>query len=116
VAARLYQSDTVIKLTAEGGSTVVNYQGDLQVGGLIAGIGQRMIGGIAKMMLNQFLKKMSKNCNPVSRSEGRSAGVGEFMKPCAFEYFAPRSVQEAVNLLGSMRLRFWPGARVWCRS
>jgi carbon monoxide dehydrogenase subunit G len=32
----------------------------MQVGGLIAGIGQRMIGGIAKMMVGQFFKKMEK--------------------------------------------------------
>jgi hypothetical protein len=54
------KSETIIKLTTEAGSTVVNYSGDLQIGGLIAGIGQRMIGGIAKMLLNQFFKKMSK--------------------------------------------------------
>jgi len=53
------KTDTAIELVAEGESTVVNYQGDVQVGGLIAGIGQRMIGGIAKMMLNQFFKQMS---------------------------------------------------------
>ena len=53
------KTETAIQLTAEGNATVVNYQGDIQVGGLIAGIGQRMIGGIAKMMLNQFFKQMS---------------------------------------------------------
>ncbi len=53
------KSETVIRLATEGGSTVVNYSGDLQIGGLISGIGQRMIGGIAKMLLNQFFKKMS---------------------------------------------------------
>ena len=36
------------------------YQGDIQVGGLIAGVGQRMISGISKMILNQFFKKMKK--------------------------------------------------------
>jgi hypothetical protein len=54
------KTETAIQLAAEGNSTVVTYQGDIQVGGLIAGIGQRMIGGIAKMMLNQFFKQMSK--------------------------------------------------------
>jgi carbon monoxide dehydrogenase subunit G len=52
--------ETIIRLTTEEGSTVVNYSGDLQIGGLISGIGQRMIGGIAKMLLNQFFKRMSK--------------------------------------------------------
>jgi uncharacterized protein len=36
------------------GGTVVNYQGEAQVGGTIAGVGQRMIQGAAKMMATQF--------------------------------------------------------------
>jgi len=51
---------TEINLTASGDKTTVTYQGDVQVGGLIAGVGQRMISGIAKMMLGQFFKKMKK--------------------------------------------------------
>jgi uncharacterized protein len=34
--------------------TVVRYKGDVQVGGTIAGVGQRMIQGAAKMMASQF--------------------------------------------------------------
>jgi carbon monoxide dehydrogenase subunit G len=34
--------------------TVVNYSGDVQVGGTIASVGQRMIQGAAKMMASQF--------------------------------------------------------------
>jgi carbon monoxide dehydrogenase subunit G len=34
--------------------TVVSYKGDVQVGGTIAGVGQRMIQGAAKMMASQF--------------------------------------------------------------
>lgn len=59
------KSDTTIRLTGEQNSTVVNYSGDVQVGGLISGIGQRMIGGIAKMMLKQFFKKMSEELKRV---------------------------------------------------
>jgi carbon monoxide dehydrogenase subunit G len=36
----------------------------MQVGGLLAGIGQRMIGGVARMMLEQFFKNMEKELNP----------------------------------------------------
>ncbi len=52
------KGNTLIEMAGANGGTVLRYQGELQVGGLIAGIGQRMIGGIAKMMLNQFFKKM----------------------------------------------------------
>jgi carbon monoxide dehydrogenase subunit G len=54
------KGEGVITLTGENGKTLVSYQGDVQVGGLIAGVGQRLISGIAKMMLNQFFKKMKK--------------------------------------------------------
>jgi uncharacterized protein len=38
----------------ENGETRVNYSGDVQVGGTIAGVGQRMLQGAAKMMTTQF--------------------------------------------------------------
>jgi uncharacterized protein len=41
-------------LQEQGDVTVINYSGDVQVGGTIAGVGQRMIQGTAKMMASQF--------------------------------------------------------------
>lgn len=52
------KGESQIKLSSQGEGTVVSYSGDMQVGGLLAGIGQRMIGGVAKMMLEHFFKKM----------------------------------------------------------
>ncbi len=37
---------------------MLNYNTDAKVVGLIAGVGQRMIGGISKMMVDQFYKKI----------------------------------------------------------
>ena len=54
------KGEAIIELSQEDQDTIVSYQGEMQVGGLIAGIGQRMIGGIAKMMVGQFFKKMEK--------------------------------------------------------
>lgn len=45
-----------ITLTPEGEGTRVNVDGDGQVGGMIAGVGQRMLGGVAKMLMNQFFE------------------------------------------------------------
>jgi carbon monoxide dehydrogenase subunit G len=42
----------------EDGVTVLTYDADTQVGGLIANVGQRMIGGAAKLIINQSLKKL----------------------------------------------------------
>ncbi|HEY3066462.1 MAG TPA: carbon monoxide dehydrogenase subunit G [Methylomirabilota bacterium] len=54
------RGDTLIALTEiEGGGTRVTYGADVQVGGLIAGVGQRMLGGVSKMMADQFFNRMS---------------------------------------------------------
>jgi carbon monoxide dehydrogenase subunit G len=44
----------VIDLVERDGVTEIRYSGDVQVGGTIAGVGQRMIEGAAKMMASQF--------------------------------------------------------------
>jgi len=53
------KADTLITLTETDGGTRVSYSADVQVGGLIAGVGQRMIGGVSKMMADQFFNRMS---------------------------------------------------------
>ncbi|HET9533044.1 MAG TPA: carbon monoxide dehydrogenase subunit G [Blastocatellia bacterium] len=44
----------VLDLEERDEATVINYSGDVQVGGTIASVGQRMIQGTAKMMATQF--------------------------------------------------------------
>src|ERR1700694_5345940 len=41
-------------LEEKDGATLIKYAGEMQVGGTIAGIGQRMIQGAAKMMASRF--------------------------------------------------------------
>ena len=43
-----------ISLSPEADGTKVSVDGDGQVGGMIAGVGQRMLPGVAKMLMNQF--------------------------------------------------------------
>ena len=50
--------DLAIDLEDRGDETVLKYSANAKVGGLIAGMGQRMIGGVAKMMVEQFFKKV----------------------------------------------------------
>ena len=54
------KGEALIELSSLDQSTIVSYQGEGQVGGLIAGVGQRLISGIAKMMLGQFFKQIGK--------------------------------------------------------
>ena len=53
------KADTLITLSEIEGGTRVAYSADVQVGGLIAGVGQRMLGGVSKMMADQFFGKMT---------------------------------------------------------
>jgi carbon monoxide dehydrogenase subunit G len=41
-------------LEEQNGATLIKYSGELQIGGTIAGVGQRMIQGAAKMMASRF--------------------------------------------------------------
>jgi len=43
-----------ISLEPDGEATRVLVDGDGQVGGTVAGVGQRMLGGVAKMLMDQF--------------------------------------------------------------
>jgi carbon monoxide dehydrogenase subunit G len=52
------QGDMAIDLEESNGQTVLKYSTDAKVGGLIASIGQRMLGGVAKMMADQFFKRI----------------------------------------------------------
>lgn len=52
------RGDVAIDLEENGGETVLKYSTDAKIGGLIAAMGQRMIGGGAKMVVEQFFKKV----------------------------------------------------------
>jgi carbon monoxide dehydrogenase subunit G len=53
------RGDTVITLSDIPEGTRVSYSADVQIGGLIAGVGQRMLGGVSKMLADQFFNRMS---------------------------------------------------------
>jgi uncharacterized protein len=45
-----------VTLEPSGEGTTVKVEGDGQVGGMLAGVGQRMLPGVAKMLMNQFFE------------------------------------------------------------
>ena len=54
------KGDGLLKLSAaESGGTEVAYEGDAQVGGTIAAVGQRLIDGTAKTMIKKFFDKLA---------------------------------------------------------
>jgi len=53
------RGDAAMNLAAAGDATRVTYDADVQVGGLIASVGQRMLGGVSRMMLDQFFSRLT---------------------------------------------------------
>jgi len=53
------RGDAGMQMSDVDGGTKVSYDADVQVGGLIASVGQRMLGGVTKMMLDQLFTKMT---------------------------------------------------------
>ena len=53
------RGEAAMELSDAEGGTRVHYDADIQVGGLIASVGQRMLGGVSKMMLEQFFSRMT---------------------------------------------------------
>ena len=53
------RGDATMSLSDIAAGTQVAYDADVQVGGLIASVGQRMLGGVSKMMLDQFFGRMT---------------------------------------------------------
>ena len=60
------RGDTTITLSDIPGGTRVAYSADVQVGGMIAGVGQRMLGGASKMLADQFFNRMGERLQAAS--------------------------------------------------
>ena len=50
------KGEGVIQLAPDDTGTLLQYSGDVSAGGPIASLGQRMIGGAARMVIDQFFK------------------------------------------------------------
>ena len=48
------KGEVSIVLAQDGEKTLVHVKGDVQVGGLVARVGQRMLGSVSKMMMDRF--------------------------------------------------------------
>ncbi len=53
------KGEGLLTLKSSGDSTEVSYDGDAQVGGTLAAVGQRLIDGTSKMMIKKFFEKLA---------------------------------------------------------
>ena len=77
----------IIDLEPQNGETLVKYDGDVQVGGTIASVGQRMLQGASKMMASQFFTAINAEAQAVVKAEADQKPVeppshGFFALPC----------------------------------
>ena len=63
------RGEGTLDLIEEGNDTTVNYLGDVNVGGTIASVGQRMIQSSAKMMIGQFFAAIDAEAKAISKAE-----------------------------------------------
>ena len=54
------RGSAAVTLAEDGAGTAMQYQADLQIGGKIAAVGQRLLDTVSKMMLRQGLEAMTK--------------------------------------------------------
>jgi uncharacterized protein len=53
------KGEGLLQLSPQDGGTEVKYDGDAQVGGTLAAVGQRLIDGTSKMMIKKFFEKLA---------------------------------------------------------
>lgn len=53
-------AEGIVRVTDDGGETQLEYIGQAHVGGPIAGVGQRIMEGVAKQIVGQFFKTLQK--------------------------------------------------------
>ena len=90
------EGEATFHLEAAGEATDVRYVADVQVGGQIARLGQRMISGVSKEMAGQFFEAFSADA---SASDSTGAGPA----PAASRSFLALLWRSLLNLLGLSR-------------
>src|SRR4051812_3682606 len=62
-----------VSLEPDGEATRVKVDGDGQVGGMLAGVGQRMLPGVAKMLMNQFFECLVSKMSPPATADSATS-------------------------------------------
>ena len=78
-----------VQLLDQGdGTTLMKYEGELQVGGKLAGVGQRMIETVSKSMVRQGLESLNKalQARLAPQAEGVESEQAEYKPPSEAEF------------------------------
>jgi hypothetical protein len=77
------RATVTINLAPSGGSTEVTYSADAVVGGPVAGVGQRMMTGVAKRMAGQFFAAIDAELSGVAVSAPQQPSAAAVAEPAA---------------------------------
>ncbi|MCB1741363.1 MAG: carbon monoxide dehydrogenase subunit G [Gammaproteobacteria bacterium] len=72
-AAGFGKGSADVELSEEGDETVLRYNASLQVGGKLAQIGSRLVGGTARKIADDFFSNFSEQMNPPQADTGAPA-------------------------------------------
>ena len=82
----------------EDGRTLLKYEGDLQVGGRIAGVGQRLIDSASRSMIGQGLESLNHSLQARMQAEEEGVEV-EYVPPSEAEFAAAVARDVARDML-----------------
>lgn len=66
----------LLTLSPDGGATKVTYEGDVQIGGLVASVGERMLDMTGKMTIKRFFRELIRQAEASATQAGESSNRG----------------------------------------
>jgi carbon monoxide dehydrogenase subunit G len=98
-------------IAQETDTTLMQYQGDMQVGGRLASVGQRMMDSVSKSLLKQGLDSINQAL--LARRAAQSTGEDvEYQPPSESEFAATIAKDMAGDVLSSRRMLWIAGVVV----
>jgi uncharacterized protein len=110
------QGTGLLELSEDPQGTKVTYQGDVQVGGPIASVGQRLLEGAAKMMVGQFFTAVNTQLAalsspllspPAGAAHGSSGPAASSLIATPVQASAWRTLVQFLIDQGQEKLRRW---------
>ena len=100
------KGSSTIVLRANGAATDVDVTGTVQIGGHIARVGQRLVGGVAKMMLDSILHLLAGEDNPSNIDRGSAPDPGSVACGGPMPRAAPSRARRARRRYAATRTEF----------
>jgi uncharacterized protein len=77
------KGDGLLTLSSASASTEVHYEGELHIGGVIAGVGQRRMDTTVKIVIRKFFEKLTENAGQAAPAVAAPAATPEPANPGA---------------------------------